>query len=90
MTTVFTQDRTNILKLVAGMFNAAPGAAYLNEFTDAYVAMNKDLGALAAGLGRRPGSRLAYQPPAAPPPAGADRAAAPPAAHPGAPHLALL
>ena len=52
MATVITQERTNILKLVAGMFNAAPGAAYLNEFTDAYVAMNKDLGALAAGLGQ--------------------------------------
>ena len=52
MATVTTQERTNILKLVAGMFNAAPGAAYLNEFTDAYVAMNKDLGALAAGLGQ--------------------------------------
>ena len=43
MATVTTQERTNILKLVAGMFNAAPGAAYLNEFTDAFVAMNKDL-----------------------------------------------
>ena len=52
MATVTTQERTNILKLVAGMFNAAPGAAYLNEFTDAYVAMNKDLGALAANLGQ--------------------------------------
>lgn len=52
MATVTTQERTNILKLVAGMFNAAPGAAYLNEFTDAFVAMNKDLGALAAGLGQ--------------------------------------
>lgn len=52
MATVTTQERTNILKLVAGMFNAAPGAAYLNEFTDAYVALNKDLGALAAGLGQ--------------------------------------
>ena len=50
---ITTQEQTNILKLVAGMFNAAPGAAYLNEFTDAYVAMNKDLGALAAGLGQR-------------------------------------
>lgn len=52
MATVTTQERTNILKLVAGMFNAAPGATYLNEFTDAYVALNKDLGALAAGLGQ--------------------------------------
>lgn len=52
MASITVQERTNILKLVAGMFNAAPGAAYLNEFTDAYVAMNKDLGALAAGFGQ--------------------------------------
>lgn len=52
MASIQTQERTNILKLVAGMFNAAPGATYLNEFTDAYVALNKDLGALAAGLGQ--------------------------------------
>lgn len=45
-------ERTNILKLVAGMFNAAPGAAYLSEFTDAYLALNKDLGALANALGQ--------------------------------------
>lgn len=52
MATVTTQERTNILKLVAGMFNAAPGATYLNEFTDAFVALNKDLGALANALGQ--------------------------------------
>ena len=52
MATVTTQERTNILKLVAGMFNAAPGAAYLNEFTNAYVDLNKDLGALANALGQ--------------------------------------
>ena len=52
MATVTTQERTNILKLVAGMFNAAPGAAYLNEFTNAFVDLNKDLGALANALGQ--------------------------------------
>lgn len=52
MATVTTQERTNILKLVAGMFNAAPGANYLAEFTDAFVAMGKDYAALAAGLGQ--------------------------------------
>lgn len=52
MATVTTQERTNILKLVAGMFNAAPGATYLNEFTNAFVDLNKDLGALANALGQ--------------------------------------
>lgn len=60
MATVTTQERTNILKLVAGMFNAAPGAAYLNEFTDAYVAMNKDLGALANALGQTGAFKSVY------------------------------
>ena len=60
MATVTTQERTNILKLVAGMFNAAPGATYLNEFTDAYVALNKDLGALAAGLGQTDAFKSLY------------------------------
>ncbi len=51
MASITVQERTTILKLVAGMFNAAPGATYLNEFTDAFVALNKDFGALAAALG---------------------------------------
>lgn len=51
MASITVQERTTILKLVAGMFNAAPGANYLNEFTDAFVALNKDFGALAAALG---------------------------------------
>ena len=38
MASITVQERTTILKLVAGMFNAAPGATYLNEFTDAFVA----------------------------------------------------
>lgn len=51
MASITVQERTTILKLVAGMFNAAPGATYLNEFTDAFVALNKDFGALAVALG---------------------------------------
>lgn len=49
-TNVTSAERTNILKLVAGMFNAAPGAAYLEEFSTAFLALNKDYGALAAAL----------------------------------------
>ncbi len=60
MATVTTQERTNILKLVAGMFNAAPGATYLNEFTDAFVALNKDLGALANALGQTGAFKSVY------------------------------
>ena len=52
MASITVQERTTILKLVAGMFNAAPGATYLAEFTDAFVALNKDFGALAAALGQ--------------------------------------
>lgn len=51
MATITTQERTNILKLVAGMFNAAPGAAYLSEFTTAYQAMGSNLNNLATALG---------------------------------------
>lgn len=50
-TNVTSQERTNILKLVAGMFNAAPGATYLEEFSSAFLALNKDYGALATALG---------------------------------------
>ena len=51
MATVSAADQDNILKLVAGMFNAAPGAGYLKEFSDAFVAMGSDYSALARGLG---------------------------------------
>lgn len=60
MASVTTQERTDILELVAGMFNAAPGATYLNEFTDAFVALNKDLGALAAALGQTGAFKSVY------------------------------
>ena len=51
MATITTQERTNILKLVAGMFNAAPGANYLNEFTTAYQALGNNFAGLATALG---------------------------------------
>ena len=60
MATVTTQERTNILKLVAGMFNAAPGATYLSGFTDAFVAMNKDYSALATALGESDAFKSLY------------------------------
>ena len=33
MGVVCAADRSNIFKLVVGMFNAAPGASYLAEFS---------------------------------------------------------
>ena len=50
-TNITSQERTNILKLVAGMFNAAPGAQYLEEFTTAFQALGNDYAALATALG---------------------------------------
>ncbi len=51
MASITTQERSNILKLVVGMFNAAPGAAYLNEFVGAYQAMGNSYVNLATALG---------------------------------------
>ncbi len=51
MARVTAQERSNIFKLVVGMFNAAPGAGYLQEFSEAFVAMNNDYNALALALG---------------------------------------
>lgn len=45
-----TEEQTNILKLVAGMFNAAPGARYLWEVETAFGAVGWDYSALARGL----------------------------------------
>ena len=45
-----TEKQTNILKLVAGMFNAAPGATYLWEVETAFGAVGWDYSALARGL----------------------------------------
>ncbi len=52
MGVVCAADRSNIFKLVVGMFNAAPGASYLAEFSDVFVAMGRDYGALALALGK--------------------------------------
>lgn len=62
MTTVSTAERGNILKLVAGMFNAAPGAAYLQEFSEAFAAMGRDYGALARALGQTAAFKGLYPP----------------------------
>lgn len=48
---ITTQERTNILKLTVGLFNAAPGANYLSEFTSVFEANGHNLGALANTLG---------------------------------------
>lgn len=45
-----TVERTNIIKLVVAMFNAAPGANYLAELTSVYEASGRSLSALAQGL----------------------------------------
>lgn len=50
-TNITAQERTNILKLVAGMFNAVPGATYLEEFSTAFLAVGNDYGSLATALG---------------------------------------
>lgn len=46
-----THERTNILKLTVGLFNAAPGANYLSEFTSVFEANGHNYGALALTLG---------------------------------------
>ncbi|MCL5740683.1 MAG: hypothetical protein M1430_07465, partial [Betaproteobacteria bacterium] len=48
---ITTQERTNILKLTVGLFNAAPGANYLSEFTSVFEANGHNYGALALTLG---------------------------------------
>ena len=48
---ITTQERTNILKLTVGLFNAAPGANYLSEFTSVFEANGHNLAALAGTLG---------------------------------------
>ncbi len=47
---ITTQERTNIIKLTVGLFNAAPGANYLAEFTSVYEAGGHSLAALASTL----------------------------------------
>lgn len=48
---ITTQERTKILKLTVGLFNAAPGANYLSEFTSVFEANGHNLAALAGTLG---------------------------------------
>jgi len=42
-----TQERDNIVKLAVGMFNAAPGSTYLQEFTAFFEANGRSLSSLA-------------------------------------------
>ncbi|MGE0331520.1 MAG: beta strand repeat-containing protein [Ramlibacter sp.] len=49
-----TAERTNIIKLVVGMFNAAPGATYLAELTVAFEANGRSLSNLAKDLALTP------------------------------------
>jgi len=49
-----TAERTNIVKLVVGMFNAAPGATYLAELTVAFEANGRSLSNLAKDLALTP------------------------------------
>ncbi len=60
MNAVTATEQSNIFKLVAGMFNAAPGEAYLQEFTDAYLALGKDFSALATALGQTESFKALY------------------------------
>ena len=60
MNAVTATEQSNIFKLVAGMFNAAPGEAYLQEFTDAYLAQGKDFSALATALGQTESFKALY------------------------------
>lgn len=60
MATITNAERTNITKLVVGLFNAAPGAAYLAEFTTAYQAMGNSLAGLATALGNTPAFKSLY------------------------------
>src|SRR5690554_209313 len=60
MTTINQSELTNILKLVAGLFNAAPGKEYLNEFTEAYIANGRNLEALADSMGQTNAFKSVY------------------------------
>jgi|GEM_PF-686146 len=47
-----TTERSDIIKLVVGMFNAAPGSTYLSQFTVAYEANGRSLSNLAKDLAK--------------------------------------
>ena len=59
---VTTQERTNIIKLTVALFNAAPGATYLAEFSNSFEANNRSLVDLAKGLSNT-ATYLALNPP---------------------------
>ena len=45
-------NTVDLLKWIAGLFDAAPGAAYLQEISAAHAALDGDWMALARGLGQ--------------------------------------
>lgn len=47
---ITTQERSNIIKLTVALFNAAPGATYLAQFTAFYEAGGRSLATLATGM----------------------------------------
>ncbi|WP_372826916.1 calcium-binding protein [Polaromonas sp.] len=47
---ITTQERSNVIKLTVAMFNAAPGATYLAQFSSFYEAGGRSLSTLAAGM----------------------------------------
>lgn len=47
-----TTERSDIIKLVVGMFNVAPGSTYLSQFTVAYEANGRSLSNLAKDLAK--------------------------------------
>ncbi len=51
---ITTDERTYLVKLIVGMFNAPPGAAYLNSVIDAYEAYGNSLALLAGALSHNP------------------------------------
>ena len=55
-------ERTNLIKLVVGMFNAAPGATYLNEVATIFEANGRDLGKVANILAHSPAFTSIYTP----------------------------
>ncbi|MES2603888.1 MAG: hypothetical protein V4603_03065, partial [Pseudomonadota bacterium] len=51
---ISTDERSDLIKLVVGMFNASPGAEYLSALITAYEAHGRDLGQLARTLATNP------------------------------------
>ena len=51
---ISTQERTNVVELVVGMFNASPGATYLDELTGSYELSGNSLVQVARMLANTP------------------------------------